>query len=360
MENARQKVAVLRGDGVGPEVVDATAEVVAAAAQACHLQLEFCPAKVGWTSYRQQGTTLPAETLAVLEECRAWIVGPTSAGDYPSDDPVRGHPSGYMRRHFELFANIRPVRAWPKLSALVPELATTIIRENTEGFYPDRNLHWGYGEFMPTRDVALSLRVITREACTRFARLSLAYAQAEGKEKVVVVHKRTALPRTDGVFLEAFEEAQQDFPGICVEPMRIDTFSSLLPQEPQRFGVVATTNLFGDIISDQASGLVGGVGLAPSLNAGTEHAMAQAVHGTAEDIAGKRVANPTALILSAAMLFEWLARSGAGSGWRDAGILIRDAIELVLYSGVRTPDLGGQASTSDITAAVVHSIEKRQ
>ena len=135
------------------------------------------------------------DVLAVLKAHPGWILGPTSAGEYPKDDPVRGHPSGYLRRNFALFANVRPVKAWPQLNPLIPDLDITVIRENTEGFYPDRNLAWGYGEFMPTKDVALSLRVITKAASDRFARFSFEYARAAGEKRLSIIHKRTALPQ---------------------------------------------------------------------------------------------------------------------------------------------------------------------
>lgn len=347
------EVAVLEGDGVGPEIVGVTCDVVSAAAAGRGVPLTLRRGIVGWKAYRESGTTMPDETVSLLESCAGWIVGPTSAGDYPADDPVKGHPSGFMRRHFELFANIRPVDAWSQLPAIVPVIHTTVIRENTEGFYPDRNLFWGYGEFMPTRDVGISLRVITREACLRLARLTYDYAISKDLSEVVVVHKRTALPHTDGLFIEAFEEIGQEYPGIEAQYMRIDTFSSTIMIEPERFPLVATTNLFGDIISDQVSGLAGGVGLAPSLNAGHEHAMAQAVHGTAEDIAGKGMANPVALVLSGGLLLEWLGRRDGNPAVTSAGADIRNAVDAVLQKGMRTRDVGGTASTSDVGEALL-------
>ena len=354
--SAPHQIAVLNGDGVGPEVTRATTEVLLRVAEATGLSLELNPGDVGWIPYRAVGSTLPDSTQEVLERCTGWIMGPTAAGDYPKDDPVKGHPSGFLRRHYELFGNVRPVHAWPQLPALVPELDTTIIRENTEGFYPDRNLHWGYGEFMPTADVAISLRVITKRACDRLARLSFEYAKGKDRKSLVVVHKRTALPQTDGLFIAAFEEIKDEFPDVAVEYMRIDTFSSLLAKEPERFGLVATTNLFGDIMSDQASGLVGGVGLAPSVNIGAEHVMAQAVHGTAEDIAGKNIVNPAPLMLSTALMLGRLGQMTGDSACTVAAKTLEDAVAAALSSGRVTGDLGGTATTEDFTAEVLSSI----
>lgn len=351
------KLAVLEGDGVGPEVSAATIKVLNAAAERTGLSLELLPGEVGWRPYRASGTTLPEETQRVLDECAGWIVGPTAAGDYPKDDPVNGHPSGFMRRHYELFANVRPVHAWPQLPALVPELDTTIIRENTEGFYPDRNLHWGYGEFMPSSDVALSLRVITKRASDRLARLSFDYARANHKDHLVVVHKRTALPHTDGLFISAFEAIAHEYSDVSVEYMRIDTFSSSLAKDPRRFGLVATTNLFGDIMSDQASGLVGGVGLAPSVNIGAEHIMAQAVHGTAEDIAGLNVVNPSPLLLSTALMLGRLGASTGDAAATKAADLITAGVTAALGSGKVTRDLGGVATTTEFADHVVKALD---
>lgn len=353
------ELGVLDGDGIGPEIVRATTAVLTAAAERTGLPLKLHPAPVGWRAYRESGTTLPKETIDLLTRCAGWLVGPTSAGEYPADDPVNGHPSGFMRRHFELFANIRPVHSWPQLPTKAPELDVTIIRENTEGFYPDRNLYWGYGEFLPTPDVAISLRVITKRACDRIARLTFEYARTKGLPGFVVVHKRTSLKQTDGMFIESFEQLRPQYPDVAVEYMRVDTFSSTLISQPGRFQLVVTTNLFGDIISDQACGLVGGVGLAPSLNAGAEHAMAQAVHGTAPDIAGQGIANPAALILSAGLLLDWLARRHDDPTCAATGAAVNEAVEHVLISGISTADIGGTATTEEFTEAVVGALHEQ-
>jgi 3-isopropylmalate dehydrogenase len=347
------RLAVLDGDGIGPEITEATVHVLKAAARRSRLGLRLKPAAIGWKPYRKSRTTLPDATIRTLNEHEGWIVGPTFAGEYPANDPYRGHPNGYLRRHYKLFANVRPVQAWPQLDPLVPDVDVTVLRENTEGFYPDRNLAWGYGEFKPREDVALSLRVITGEACDRFAKFCLDYTAALGEKRLALVHKRTALPQTEGLFIGAFEKLRPRYRGIELELVRIDTFSSAFPREPGRYRLVATTNLFGDILSDQASGLAGGIGLAPSLNAGLDHAMAQAVHGTAPDIAGKNQANPAALILSTAMLLRWFYLRTKRAACRDCANLIEQAVKNAIESGETTPDLGGGASTSAFAKAVV-------
>src|SRR5215831_5948342 len=339
------RLAVLEGDGIGPEITEATIHVLKAAARRAGLALRLKPGAIGWKPYRKSRTTLPDATVRTLNEHEGWIVGPTFAGEYPKDDPYRGHPNGYLRRNYKLFANVRPVQAWPQLDRLIPEIDVTVLRENTEGFYPDRNLAWGYGEFKPREDVGLSLRVITGEACDRFAKFCLDYALALGEKRLAIVHKRTALPQTEGLFIGAFDKLRDRYKGIALELVRIDTFSSSFPRDPHRYKLVATTNLFGDILSDQASGLAGGVGLAPSLNAGTDRAMAQAVHGTAPDIAGKGIANPAALILSTALLLRWLYQRSKVEAARTTAHMIERAVGAAIRSGAVTADLGGTAGT---------------
>ena len=351
------RLAVLEGDGIGPEISDATVRVLQAAGRLAGLKIRIKTAAIGWKAYRKNRSTLPEKTLKALRAHEGWIVGPTFAGEYPKDDPYRGHPNGYIRRHFKLFANVRPVQAWPQLDPLVPDVDVTVLRENTEGFYPDRNLAWGYGEFKPREDVGLALRVITGEACDRFAKFCFEYAAALGEKRLAIVHKRTALPQTDGLFIGAFEKLKDRYRTVAIELVRIDTFSSSFPREPLRYRLVATTNLFGDILSDQASGLAGGIGLAPSLNAGLEHAMAQAVHGTAPDIAGKQQANPSALILSTAMLLRWFYQRKKSAACRDAADLIERAVKSAIGSGETTPDLGGGASTSSFAKSVIAAMK---
>jgi 3-isopropylmalate dehydrogenase len=346
-------IGVLAGDGIGPEITDATLQVLQAAAARTGLKYTLTPGLVGWKAREQEGVLLSEATEAMLRASDGWIMGPTFAGEYPKDDHTKGHPSGYLRRTFRLFANVRPVQAWPQLDPLVPDLDVTVIRENTEGFYPDRNLAWGYGEFKPTDDVALSLRVITGVACDRFARFCMDYAAATQQTVLHVAHKRTALPQTEGLFIGAFEKIAPEYPAIRLNLLRVDTFSSSFPTRHKEFRLVATTNLFGDILSDQASGLAGGVGLASSLNAGSAHAMAQAVHGTAPDIAGKGLANPAALIMSTAQLLDWLYQRTREDTCRSTAQLLRDGVAGTIRGGVHTPDLRGQATTAMFTSAVI-------
>ncbi len=357
MTEARDfRIGVLAGDGIGPEVTAAAVEAVQAAAHRAGMGLQLSTGLVGWKPYETVGSLLPDDTIDMLKQQDGWIMGPTFAGEYPKAAPINGHPSGYLRRIFNLFANVRPVAAYNALDPIIPGLDITVLRENTQGFYPDRNMVWGYGEFRPTDDVALSVRVITATASERFARFCLDFAATRGIERLHVVHKRTALPQTEGVFIAAFENLMPQYPTVALELLRVDTFSSSFPRNHKKYQLVATTNLFGDILSDQASGLAGGVGLAPSLNAGLDHAMAQAVHGTAPDIAGKGIANPSALILSSALLLHWLYQRTQVPACRTAARFLERGVEAALQAGVLTADLGGSARTDDVTRAVVGAI----
>jgi 3-isopropylmalate dehydrogenase len=351
--NSELRIAVLAGDGIGPEITAATVKVMKAAARRCGLAIRTKEALIGWKAYEKHKTTLPEATLRVLREHDGWLVGPTFAGEYPKDDGYNGHPNGFLRQHFKLFANVRPVKAWPQLNPLVPDLDITVLRENTQGFYPDRNMAWGYGEFKPTNDVALSVRVITREAAERFAKFAFDYAVTTGQSRLFVAHKRTALIQTDGLFISAFEGVQPKYRKVKMELVRIDTFASSFPRDPQRFRLIATSNLFGDIMSDQASGLAGGVGMAPSLCAGPEHAYGQAVHGTGPDIADKGIANPSALTLSAAMLLRWLYQRNGNRTCLETADVIDTALRAAIDSGTATKDLGGNATTESFAKAVI-------
>ncbi|HEV3174405.1 MAG TPA: isocitrate/isopropylmalate family dehydrogenase, partial [Stellaceae bacterium] len=236
-----------------------------------------------------------------------------------------------------------------------------VMRENTEGFYADRNLLDGNGELRPDADTVLSVRVITRKACLRIARAGFELARARnGKRRVSLVHKANVLRRSDGLFLDCAHEVARDFPEIAVDDFHIDAAAMHLILKPQHFDVIVTTNMYGDILSDEAAGLVGGLGLAAGLNAGERLAMAQAVHGSAPDIAGKGIANPSAEILSAAMLLKWLAERRNDPALGCAGEAMQAAVDATLARGnTLTPDLGGSANTQQFAEAVMNALEGR-
>ena len=348
------RIGVLPGDGIGPEVTAAAEAVLRAAAARTDLALDLVPLPVGLDALERHGSTLPAGTVSALEGCDGWILGPVTTHQYAG--PSMPNPSAALRKGFDLYANVRPARSLPAVPALYDGVDLIVLRENTEGFYADRNVLDGNGEFRPDADTVISVRVVTRRACERLARAGFALAR-ERRRKVTLVHKANVLRRGDGLFLEVCRAVARDYSDVAVDDYHVDAFAMHLVMRPRDFDVIVTTNLFGDILSDEAAGLVGGLGLAPGLNAGDRQAMAQAVHGSAPDIAGRGTANPVALILSTAMLCEWLGARHADDAANGAGLAIRQAVDAVLASNAaRTPDLGGTATTAELAAAVADAL----
>lgn len=337
------RLGVLDGDGIGPEVVPVARRVI----EATDLPVEFVDLPVGWTGYRDHGSTVPDRTRDGLEACDGWLLGPVLVGEYPEDDPADQNPSGTLRTAFDLYSNVRPVRAYEGVGPEGMEL--TIVRQNTEGSYADRNMFVGDGRFMPTEDVSLSVRVVTRRECRRIAEAAFERADAGGR--VTAVQKSNVLKHGDGMFLEECRKVADAHPDVELETTLVDAFAMELVRNPTDHDVVVTTNLFGDVLSDEAAGVVGSLGLAPALNHGDEYAMAQAAHGAAPDIAGEGVANPAAMILSAAMLLDWLDDGdGAASA---AAATVERAVTRTLDDGVHTPDLGGDATTEAFADGVL-------
>ncbi|HZW58066.1 MAG TPA: isocitrate/isopropylmalate dehydrogenase family protein [Nitrososphaerales archaeon] len=352
------RIAVLEGDGIGPEVVSSAKRVLMEAASKYSLDIEAIDLDIGLSAYRKFGRSLPPETLEVMRDCDGWILGPLQAGSYPKDDKDYPMASGRIRKAFDLYANIRPVKSLLPSSRQGIDLV--IVRENTEDFYPDRNLYKGYGEFWPNADTVLSLRVITRNACRRISETAFQLARSRGnKNLVTAVHKANVLIEGDGLFLEEVRKDASKYPNVKLEDKLVDSAALQLVTSPESFDVLLTTNMFGDILSDEAAGLVGGLGLAPSLNAGDRHAMAQAVHGSAPDIAGRRIANPTAEILSTSMLLEWLHSKYGDERLLTVARSISKGVSKLLQkndSRVLTPDLGGSATTEEFTSHVVENL----
>ena len=352
------KIAVLKGDGIGPEVVTSATDVLSAAAERNSLNIRYSYFPIGWEAYKSFGRTLPPDTLSGMKECDGWILGPLSAGSYPKDDMDYPMASGKLRKHFDLFANIRPVKSFLKGSKKQVDLV--IVRENTEDFYPDRNLFKGYGEFWPNEDTVISLRVVTRKACKRISETAFSLAKSRATKKLVTaVHKANVLIEGDGLFMEEVRRVSKGFTEVTLNDGLVDSIGMQLVLSPEKFDVIVTTNLFGDILSDVAAAEVGGLGLAPSLNAGEKYAMAQAVHGSAPDIAGKGIANPVAEILSTSMLLEWLYAQLGDYILKKCAVTIENAVRETLAHGDSkslTLDMGGNASTQEFTSEVVKRI----
>jgi 3-isopropylmalate dehydrogenase len=297
--------------------------------------------------------------LTTLAELDGWLLGPHDSASYPAPHRAELNPSGAIRKHFDLFANIRPAKAFEGARAVVPGIDLVVVRENTEGFYADRNTYSGTGEFMPTADVAIAMGIFTRPAIERIARQAFELAQRR-RRHVTVVHKANVLRTTTGFFLEICREIGAEYPDVELDDFHIDAMTVHLVRRADAFDVVVTENMFGDILSDLAGELAGSLGIAPSINASHERAMAQAAHGSAPDIAGRDLANPTAMISSGAMLLDWLGTRYDDPAARAAGVRIDQGLVATVRSGTRTADLGGTAGTTEFAKAAAESVVEVQ
>jgi len=351
------KIAVLPGDGIGPEITEAALRVLEQVKRSSVPDLTFDVHQVGFAALQRTGTTLPP---AVLDACRGAdgvILGPLSTASYPPRGDGGVNASAALRIDLDLFANVRPSRSREGLAhwGRTP-MDLVIVRENTEGFYADRNMYRGSGELMPTPDLALSIRRISAAASARIARAAFELA-ATRRRHVTAVHKANVLGVTEGLFLREVQAVARAHPEVTYDEQLVDSMAALLVRDASRFDVIVTTNMYGDILSDEASEIAGSLGLAASLNAGTDHGVAQAQHGSAPDIAGKNVANPSSLIGSAAMLFAWLGERRGDAALSRAAQAIEAALDRVIASpGTRTPDMGGGLGTGAFGAAVAKAV----
>lgn len=323
------RICLIEGDGIGHEVVPAGRQLL----EATGLPFEFVPAEAGWETFQRFGTALPDETIDVVSHAQATLFGAVSS----PLQAVKGYrsPIVALRRQLELYANLRPVVSQPVPSSR-PGIDLLIVRENTEDLYAGRERSDG--------DEAITERIITRRASERIVRMACRLA-AQRRGLVTIVHKANVLRATCGLFREVAFQVVREFPQVRAEEMLVDTMAMRLITEPERFDVIVTTNLFGDILSDEAAALVGGLGIAPSGNVGDHNAIFEPVHGSAPDIAGKGIANPVATFLAVAMLLDYLKEEPMAAR-------IRTAIERVLRLGPHTPDLGGTATTAEVTKAI--------
>ena len=333
----RREATLIAGDGIGPEITQATLEVM----EALGVKFDWDEQYGGMSAVEKAGTPLPNATLDSIRRTKLALKGPLTT-------PVGG---GYrsvnvaLRQEFDLYANVRPTKT------IVPggryeRVDLVIIRENTEGLYVGLDHTFKVGG--DPKAVAQAISVVTREGCRRICRYAFEYAKRHGRKKVTIVHKANILKATSGLFLETGRMIAKEFDGVvaCDEKI-VDNAAMQLVLNPEQFDVIVTTNLFGDILSDEASGLVGGLGLAPGANIGTQAAIFEPVHGSAPDIAGKGVANPSAQMLAAAMMLDHL-------GELEAAARLRRALETaIVKDNVRTKDLGGSASTAEFARAVV-------
>ena len=348
----KTKLAVLPGDDIGPEIMDATLAVLRTADAAFGLNLSLEVHDVGMSVHRQTGTTLPESVLEAARSADAVLLGPGGMTAYPPASEGGINIPGTIRKQLDLYANIRPARSRPGVPMAHPGLDCVIVRENTEGFYADRNLFQGYGEFMPTPDVAISVRLITAGASNRIARVAFKIAETRRKH-VTVVGKRHVMQVTDGLFMREVDKVAAEYPGVTLREIDIDAIAAELYIKPSAFDVILTTNMFGDILSNQVNALAGGLGLASALNIGDRHAAANAGHGSAPDIAGRGIANPTGLILSAALLLRHLGTRPDAEAFTKAAQAIERSVDLALeHAETRTGDLGGKVGTADFAEIV--------
>lgn len=350
------RILVLPGDGIGPEITEATLRVLEAVNRPMELGITTETADIGLKALAEQGSTLSDAVMARIPQVEGVILGPVSHYEYPTRDKGGINPSSELRVKFDLYANIRPNRSREGLSVLRRPMDLIIVRENTEGFYSDRNMFAGSGEFMPDENLALSVRKISAKACARIARTAFELARTR-RRKVTAVHKANVVKLSDGLFLREVRKVAADYPDVQLEELIVDATAALLIRQPDRFDVIVTTNMFGDILSDEAAELSGSLGLGGSVNQGDGICVAQAQHGSAPDIAGQGKANPTSLILSMAMLLDWLANRHNQPKLAGAARRIESAVNRVLDDPAgRTADLGGTLGTRAFTDRILTAL----
>ncbi len=335
MKLTKYKIATLPGDGIGPEVMTTAVSILELLAESRgNIAFEFTELPVGDELKARTGIAMPQGTVEAIRESDAALFA--AVGETAKEVILP------LRQALELYANVRPTKVYPNVPSLREEVDIVMVRENTEGLYKMvgyRGPDWG-----------VNLRIITRQASERIARFAFEYAVRNGRSKVTSVHKNNVLDMTCGVFLEACRRVAESYPGIGYQEMIVDACAMKLLLSPEQFDVIVTTNMFGDILSDEAAAIVGGLGMAPSGNIGEKNGIFEPVHGSAPDIAGKGIANPIAMILSASMMLEWLGETELSKTIETAVIDVLEEAETL------TPDLGGSASTEQVAAAIENKI----
>lgn len=326
------KLAIISGDGIGQEIMTACEYML----DKLDLEFSFEYGEAGFECFNKNGTTLPEETIKTANKSDAVLFGASTS------TPGQPSPIINLRKALNVYANIRPIKSCKGVNCIRDDIDFVIVRENTEGLYSQNE----YGDC----EKMIAERVITRKASERISKAAFNLCLKRGQSKVTCVHKSNVLKKTDGVFKESFYKVAKDYPQIKTEDYYVDAMAMYLITQPQNFDVIVSTNLFGDIISDESAGLVGGLGLAPSGNIGDHNGLFEPVHGSAPDIAGKNIANPCSMILSAAMMLDYLGE------WETSND-IKNAVEKVIADcKIRTPDLGGDACTMNVTKAIVKEL----
>jgi 3-isopropylmalate dehydrogenase len=335
------KVAIIEGDGIGPEVTSSALRVLEKVIKLYSIDLEIIKTPTGDVAAKVYGSPLPEESWNIIKNSDIILKGPV--GETAGEVVVK------IRRGLDLYANIRPSKVLPGVKALRNDIDLVIVRENTEDVYVR-------AEYMLTEDVAVALRVISKKASERISRIAFELA-SKRRKKVTIVHKANVLSISDGLFRECVYKVWRNYRDIELDEMYIDAAVMDLVRKPSRFDVIVTTNLFGDILSDLAAYVAGSIGLAPSANIGDEKAMFEPIHGAAFDIAGKGIANPTAMILCVSWMLKWLGEKHKLNNYIKAGDVIENAVVEVFKEGKKlTPDLGGNSTTIEFTEAVLLKI----
>ena len=325
-------IAVISGDGIGREVMSACEYLL----DKLDLEFSFKYGEAGFDCFNKNGTTLPEETIKIAKDSDAVLFGASTS------TPGQPSPIINLRKELNVYANIRPIKSYRGVNSIHDDIDFVIVRENTEGLYSQAE----YGD----ENKMIAERIITRKASERISKAAFNLCLKRGENKVTCVHKSKVLKKTDGVFKESFYKVAEEYPQIKTEDFYVDAMAMYLITQPQNFDVIVASNLFGDILSDESAGLVGGLGLAPSGNIGDHNGLFEPVHGSAPDIAGQNIANPCSMILSASMMLDYLGE------WEISND-IKNAVEKVVADcKIRTPDLGGDSSTMDVTKAIVKEL----
>jgi len=333
------KIAILPGDGIGPEVVDASLMVLDAVQKTGLVHLEYLKGDAGFDAIKKYGTNLPEKTVEMMKRTSACLKGPMTT---PEEPGTPRSAAVTMRSLFNLYANVRPARTLPNVTALKPGIDMIVVRENTEGLYSGK-------EFEVTPDAGVAMRIITRAASERIAKFALDLAMKRRK-KLAYAHKGNILKITDGIFKRSVLDVAKNYPTVELEDLHIDAAAMQLIRRPESFDVIVTTNLFGDILSDEAAAIVGGLGVAAGANIGDSYAMFEPVGGSAPKYTGQNKVNPVATIEAAKMMLDYLGETKAAN-------LVEKATNSVLKEGkILTYDLGGNASTSDVGKAIAEKV----
>jgi 3-isopropylmalate dehydrogenase len=335
------KISLITGDGIGPELSESAISVLTTINDKLDLKFEITKLSAGDKALEQTGKALPDETVDAIKQSDACMKAPV--GESAADVIV------VLRRMLDLYANIRPAKSYPHMPALRDDIDMVIVRENTEDLYTGKEFSLG--------DSAVALRIISENASKRIAKYAFETAkQRNSKKKVTCVHKSNVMRVTDGLFAKACTEVSKDYPEIKFEEMYVDACAMNLIRQPQEFDVVVTTNLFGDILSDESSQVVGGLGMAPAANIGDNFALFEPVHGAAFDIAGKNIANPSSFLLSIRMMLDWLGTKHNDPKCFEVGQKLESTIFDLVKTGVKTKDIGGDKTTSEFTKQITDNL----